>query len=274
MMSWTCTTSRGPPARRCSASASRPARVVLACTMSGRHARACARTPSAERARFASPTAVWRGCSRKLTAVPGIGRGSTPARASASARGPAGGPGTRPPVARERLGERAVGRAGDRARHRGRQGVQQSQHRRLGAAEVARVAHEQDAQRRYATAPVPTVSVVAPTFRRRHGLAAFVEPLLREPGFDELVMAVDGSDDGSVEWLHERGRRDARGVVLDLPNRGAGAARQAGVEAAQGDVVVLMDDDVIASPGLVAGHARHHADLEPKLVLGYMPNDW
>ena len=121
---------------------------------------------------------------------------------------------------------------------------------------------------------MPTVSVVAPTFRRRHGLAAFVEPLLREPGLDELVIAVDGSDDGSVEWLHERSRRDARLVVLDLPNRGAGGARQSGVEAAQGDVVVLMDDDVIASPGLVAGHARHHAELAPKLVLGYMPNDW
>jgi hypothetical protein len=35
-----------------------------------------------------------------------------------------------------------------------------------------------------------------------------------------------------------------------------------------------MDDDVIASPDLVEGHARHHAGLEPKLVLGYMPNDW
>ena len=121
---------------------------------------------------------------------------------------------------------------------------------------------------------MPSVSVVAPTFRRRAGLPAFVEPLLREPALDELVIAVDGSDDGSLEWLRERAGRDSRLVVLDLPNRGAGAARQAGVEAATGDVVVLLDDDVIAAPGLVAGHARHHAGLGPKLVLGYMPNDW
>src|SRR5262249_35100599 len=71
-----------------------------------------------------------------------------------------------------------------------------------------------------------------------------------------------------------RARSDPRLRAVMLPNRGAGATRQAGVEAATGEVVLLMDDDVIACPGLVAGHARHHATFERKLVLGYMPNDW
>jgi len=118
------------------------------------------------------------------------------------------------------------------------------------------------------------VSVVAPTYKRRGRLPDFVEPLLHELELDELVVAVDGSADGSVEWLEKRRTRDERLIVLDLPNRGAGATRQAGIEAASGDVVLLLDDDVIAAPGLVAGHARHHRDLEPKLVVGYMPNDW
>ena len=120
---------------------------------------------------------------------------------------------------------------------------------------------------------LPTTSVVVPTYRRRAGLPRFLEPVLREPAA-EVVVAVDGSRDGSVEWLEERRRTDDRIVVLDLPHRGAGAARQAGLEAATGDVVVLLDDDVIISPGVVEGHARHHLDLEPKLALGYMPNDW
>lgn len=118
------------------------------------------------------------------------------------------------------------------------------------------------------------MSVVAPTYRRRHGLPAFVEPLLREPELHELVVAVDGSDDGSVQWLEGKRSADDRLVVLDLPNRGAGATRQAGIEAASGEVVLLLDDDVIAEPGLVAGHRRHHLDREPKLVQGYMPNVW
>lgn len=122
--------------------------------------------------------------------------------------------------------------------------------------------------------PGPRISVVAPTYSRRHGLPAFVEPLLAEPDLYELVIAVDGSADGSVEWLESRRADDRRLVVLDLPNRGAGATRQAGIEAASGEVVLLLDDDVIAAPGLVGGHLRHHSDAEPKLVLGYMPNDW
>jgi len=69
----------------------------------------------------------------------------------------------------------------------------------------------------------------------------FVEPLLNQPRLTELIVAVDGSHDGSVEWLTERRRADERLVVLDLPNRGAGATRQAGIEAAAGDIVLLLD---------------------------------
>lgn len=120
----------------------------------------------------------------------------------------------------------------------------------------------------------PRISVVAPTYKRRHALPGFVEPLLEEPQLHELVIAVDGSDDGSVEWIEEKRHEDDRLVLLDLRNRGAGATRQAGIEAATGEVILLMDDDVIAELGLVAGHLAHHAELEPKVVIGYMPNDW
>jgi len=119
-----------------------------------------------------------------------------------------------------------------------------------------------------------TISVVVPTYRRREALPRFVEPILADPALHELVVAVDGSGDGSVEWLTELASADSRVRVLDLPNRGAGATRQAGIEAATGDIVLLMDDDVIASPGLVGGHVRHHRPGERKLVIGYMPNEW
>jgi glycosyltransferase involved in cell wall biosynthesis len=121
---------------------------------------------------------------------------------------------------------------------------------------------------------LPRVSVVAPTYQRRPALPDFIDPLLADPALFELVMAVDGATDGTVEYLEQRRRDDPRLKVLDLPNRGVPPTRQAGVEAATGDVVLLMDDDVIAAPGFVSGHARHHVNGERKLVLGYMPNDW
>ncbi len=124
------------------------------------------------------------------------------------------------------------------------------------------------------TSAGPSLSVVAPTYQRRGSLPRFLGAVLADPAVSELVLAVDGSTDGSLQWLREQARLDPRIVVLDLPNRGNGAARQAGIEAASGDVVLLLDDDVIAGPGLASGHLRHHRDGARRLVLGYMPNDW
>ena len=131
-----------------------------------------------------------------------------------------------------------------------------------------------DVSRPEGVPPRPRLSVVVPTYQRRAGLPRFVAAVLEDPVVSELVVAVDGSTDGSLEWLQKQARSDARIVVLDLPNRGAGAARRAGIEHASGDVVLLLDDDVIATPGLATGHADHHLDGEHRLVLGYMPNDW
>jgi glycosyltransferase involved in cell wall biosynthesis len=118
------------------------------------------------------------------------------------------------------------------------------------------------------------VSVVVPTYQRRDALPAFVEPLLADPALHELVVAVDGATDGTLDYLRDRAASDGRVKVLDLPNRGVPPTRQSGVEAATGEIVLLMDDDVIAEPGLVTGHARRHAAGGRRLVLGYMPNDW
>lgn len=118
---------------------------------------------------------------------------------------------------------------------------------------------------------LPTVSVVIPTHGRRDLLPAAVEPLLGDPAAGELVVVVDGSADGSFEWVSERATGEPRLRAVRTPGVGPAAARAAGVEAASGAVVLLVDDDVIAEPGLVSGHARRHAREEGLLVAGYMP---
>jgi glycosyltransferase involved in cell wall biosynthesis len=118
---------------------------------------------------------------------------------------------------------------------------------------------------------LPTVSVVIPTHDRRDLLPAAVEPLLDDPAASELVVVVDGSTDGSFEWVEERAEDDDRLRAVRTPRVGPAAARDAGVRAASGAVVLLVDDDVIAEPGLVSGHAGVHAREEGLLVAGYMP---
>ena len=67
------------------------------------------------------------------------------------------------------------------------------------------------------------------------------------------------------------GAKDSRVTAFEQPSSGPHAARAAAVRRASGDVVLLLDDDVVAGEGLVSGHALHHKDLDQLVVLGYMP---
>ena len=118
---------------------------------------------------------------------------------------------------------------------------------------------------------LPTVSVVVPTFQRRERLAGLIDPILDDPATSELVVVVDGSTDGSIEFLRERARECATLVPVLVENRGEAAARLEGVRRARGELIVLLDDDVAPQPGLVGAHAARHAGEEDLLLVGYMP---
>lgn len=96
-----------------------------------------------------------------------------------------------------------------------------------------------------------------------------VRAALTQDGVHDVVVLVDGSTDGTAAAL-EAGS-DPRLRVVTRPNAGLVRARIEGVRAARGDVVLLLDDDVVPAPGLVAGHAAHHAGGDRLVVLGYMP---
>ena len=102
----------------------------------------------------------------------------------------------------------------------------------------------------------PAVSVVIPTHNRAPVLARCLDAL--EPqGADEVVVVDDASTDGTPAILAERPwvraiRRERSG--------GRSGAKNTGVEAATGDVVLFVDDDAIAQPGLVDRHRAHHAE--------------
>lgn len=117
----------------------------------------------------------------------------------------------------------------------------------------------------------PTVSVVMPTYRRAHGLTDVLAPLLDDPGALEVIVVVDGSPDGSLGLLQTIAAEHPRLRPLWQENAGEMAAREAGVEAARGDVVLLLDDDVLAGPRLAAGHAARHAAAPRLVVVGAMP---
>jgi glycosyltransferase involved in cell wall biosynthesis len=119
---------------------------------------------------------------------------------------------------------------------------------------------------------LPAVSVVISTHNRRERLRRMLAPLLADRATHEVVVVVDGSRDGSYELLRSIAADDGRVKPVFVENRGETGARYEGAQLATGDVLLILDDDEVAEPGLVTGHARHHEDGEPrKVVLGYAP---
>jgi len=117
----------------------------------------------------------------------------------------------------------------------------------------------------------PTVSLVIATHNRCERLPELLEAVLPEAAI-EIIVVVNACRDGSLELLEERAKEECRLRPLFVGEPGQTRALQAGIERAEGEVILMLDDDVLPEPGLVEGHARHHAGSdEIVVVVGYMP---
>jgi peptidoglycan/xylan/chitin deacetylase (PgdA/CDA1 family)/GT2 family glycosyltransferase len=112
--------------------------------------------------------------------------------------------------------------------------------------------------------------VVVPTYERREVLARTLPTILDQelaPGVFEVVVVIDGSTDGTSQMLAERfADRPLRVLIRD--NAGPAAARNAGIQAARGELVLLLDDDIICPPGLLAAHLAAHEVGRPAVAFG------
>jgi glycosyltransferase involved in cell wall biosynthesis len=108
------------------------------------------------------------------------------------------------------------------------------------------------------------VSIVIPTFNRFELLQQTVEPLLhQETGAQyEVIFVSNGSTDKSTEFLTDLARRypDKLSFQWISPTGGPSAPRNCGIRRSKGDVVIILDDDVLPHRDLVEKHWRHHLE--------------
>jgi glycosyltransferase involved in cell wall biosynthesis len=86
-----------------------------------------------------------------------------------------------------------------------------------------------------------TMSVIIPTYDRAHliGRALASSFCQLDPG-DEVIVVDDGSTDNTKQIVADFGERVR---YFRVANRGAGAARNFGIEKARGDLVAFLDSD-------------------------------
>jgi len=118
---------------------------------------------------------------------------------------------------------------------------------------------------------LPSVSAVVATTGRRDTLEHCVHAVLADPALSELVVVVDGPHEAPLAAMRALAASDPRVLAVQVPAVGALRAREHGVRRARGDVVLLLDDDVIAREDLPTRHARRHAARTDLVVVGYMP---
>lgn len=89
----------------------------------------------------------------------------------------------------------------------------------------------------------PAVSVVMPAYNHERFVGEAVASVLDGPWTDlELVVVDDGSTDRTAEVVAARSE-DPRLVLLRQSNRGAHAALNRGLDAACGEIVLILDSD-------------------------------
>jgi len=102
----------------------------------------------------------------------------------------------------------------------------------------------------------PLLSLVVPVFNEEESIDLFltsIEPFLDNAGLRfEIVFVNDGSSDNSLGHLLDRSARDRRVKVVNLSrNFGKEAALTAGIDHANGDILIPMDIDLQDPPELI-----------------------
>lgn len=88
------------------------------------------------------------------------------------------------------------------------------------------------------------ISIIIPVYNVAEYLPKCLDSCIHQTLYDiEIICVNDGSTDNSLEILQGYARHDNRLRIIDQPNSGVSAARNAGMAAAQGDWILFLDAD-------------------------------
>ena len=123
----------------------------------------------------------------------------------------------------------------------------------------------------------PIISIIIPVYNVALFLRQCIQSIISQEGNVEVILADDGSPDESPSICDEYAQKDNRIHVIHKQNGGVSSARNAGLDAAQGEWIWFVDgDDYIAENVLKRIYQeiqKHpHADLI-QMGMNYLYDD-
>jgi len=120
----------------------------------------------------------------------------------------------------------------------------------------------------------PKWTVVIPTYNRLNILKKCLAALENQ-NFDqnyEILVVDDGSTDDTVDFLRSHPNQFPHVKVLQQNHAAAAAARNLGIDSAQGEYIVFVDSDIIVTSDYLAGHAEALANEDRAFTYGRLIN--
>jgi glycosyltransferase involved in cell wall biosynthesis len=92
------------------------------------------------------------------------------------------------------------------------------------------------------------ISVIIPVYNEKKTIREILNRVKKTELADEIIIVDDGSTDGTREILTDYLEQSPYRVIFQEKNQGKGAAIRTGLQAVQGDVIIIQDADLEYDP--------------------------
>lgn len=107
------------------------------------------------------------------------------------------------------------------------------------------------------------ISVIVPVYKAEKVIARCIESVIAQEYKDwELILVDDGSPDRSGEICDEYAKKDERILVVHQKNAGASAARNHGIDVAQGEYICFIDADDYVTERYLSNFGAKDKDVD------------
>lgn len=115
------------------------------------------------------------------------------------------------------------------------------------------------------------ISVIIPTYNGAHKVMGVLRSLESQTLLPyEVIVVIDGSTDGTATMLKNEKIQLPNFKIVEQENKGRAAVRNRGAEEANGNLLIFLDDDMIALPELVAAYIDIHKKNNGIIVTGML----